>query len=121
MMNIYNVWISEYAGDTYRKCKEVTEEMQAIFPELHIAKGMVTILENGKDYQHQWLVDTDGNIVDPTKNQWVAILEYKEIKPGDPEPIGKCYGCGDWVYGQFYNSRYCNSDCYLKWKKQGKA
>mgnify|MGYP001600206946 CR=1 FL=1 len=112
----YDVWINEYTGDVYRKCREVTEEMLKIFPELRIAKGMVTIIENGKDYQHQWLVDPEGNIVDPTKRQWVAIINYKEIKEGDDQPVGKCYGCGQWVYRQFYNSVYCNLDCYLYWR-----
>lgn len=108
----YVEWINNYRGEIYRKCKEVTEEMQIVFPELRIAKGMVTILDNGKDYQHQWLVDTEGNIIDPTKRQWVAIMEYNEIKSGDDEPVGKCYECGQWVYRGFYNSIYCGSDCY---------
>lgn len=116
----YTIWINGYTGNIYRKCKEVTEEMQTVFPELRIVKGMVTIFESNKDYQHQWLVDIEGNIVDPTKRQWVAIIEYKEIKDGDNKPIGKCYGCGGWVYGQFYNFMYCNSNCYLKWKKEEK-
>ena len=76
-MNRYEEWIVNYKGDIYRKCKEVSIEMQQVFPELRIAKGLVTIMENGKDYQHQWLLDEENNIVDPTRRQWLGIEEFE--------------------------------------------
>jgi len=111
MMNKYQKWIHEYKGDIYRKCVEVSTEMQQVFPELRMAKGLVTIMENGKDYPHQWLLDSEGNIVDPTRKQWAGIEEYKEIKEGDPYPIGICMNCGDYVYSDSINSIACSSEC----------
>ena len=111
--NKYTDWINNYTGDIYRKCVEVTKEMVLLFPELHIVKGMVTIMENDKDYQHQWLVDSEGNIVDPTAHQWLGIVKYKEIKEEDDKPIGKCIECGEWVYGCFVGGVCCSSVCLM--------
>ncbi len=37
-MNKYDKWISNYKGNIYRRCKEVSEEMQKEFPELKIVR-----------------------------------------------------------------------------------
>ena len=116
-MNRYEEWIVNYKGDIYRKCKEVPIEMQQVFPELRIAKGLVTIMENGKDYQHQWLLDEENNIVDPTRRQWLGIEEYKEIKEGDPYPKGKCMNCGEFVFSDCGYSNVCSPECHLEMEK----
>ena len=108
-------WIDNYTGDIHRQCVEVSNEMKAVFPELRIAKGLVTIFENGKDYPHMWLVDAENNIVDPTKQQLMDILEDKEIKDSDPQPVGKCMNCGEYVFERFYMSAFCGDKCYKEY------
>jgi hypothetical protein len=117
MKEQYSQWIDSYKGDVFRKCVEVTQEMKTAFPELRIARGMVTIVEDCKDYPHQWLVDSSGNIIDPTKRQWLGIIEYKEVTSKENEPVGKCPNCGDWVYGKFYNSMFCNKSCSEQYER----
>jgi len=113
----YNEWIENYTGDIHRKCKEVSEEMQQVFPELRIAKGLVQIEENRKWYQHQWCVSLDGDIIDPTAKQWVGILEYKEIGNDDPYPKGKCINCGGWVFSDSGMSSFCSEECVIEYNE----
>ena len=110
-MNKYQQWIENYEGDIYRKCKEVSLEMQQVFPELRIAKGLATIIEDDKQYQHQWLVSPEGDIVDPTAKQWIGIYHYQEITEEDPKPIGKCMNCGNWVFSDQSSSVFCSTEC----------
>ena len=110
-MNKYQRWIQNYNGRIYRKCKEVSEEMQKAFPELKIVKGMVTIIENLKEYQHQWLIDINNNIVDPTAKQWAGIVDYRPIDENDLEqiPTQRCHNCGGWCYGKRQTT--CSPEC----------
>lgn len=117
MQQKYEDWIEEYPGDIFRKCVEVTKEMQQVFPELRIAKGLVTILENGKDYQHQWLVDEEDNIVDPTAKQWAGIMQYKEIKEGDPYPTGVCANCGGYIFSDYNDLTVCSNKCWKEYSR----
>lgn len=113
MLDCYQQWINNYSGDIFRKCKEVSLEMQSVFPELRIAKGLVQIIENNKWYQHQWCVDQTDNIVDPTARQWQAIIAYKEIKDTDPKPVGKCMNCGEFVFSDSkFGVDVCSKQCY---------
>lgn len=107
----YGQWIKNYKGEIFRRCVEVTAEMRAQFPELRVAKGLVTIVENCKDYQHQWLVAPDGGIIDPTARQWLGIIDYKEIGDNDPKPIGKCLNCGEYVFENMFSSIFCGDRC----------
>lgn len=116
MNSKYEKWIQNYDKDIHRKCIEVSNEMEEEFPELIIAKGLVRILENNKWYQHQWLEDESGNIIDPTKEQWLKIVEYKKINDDDPKPIGKCYNCGEWVFDNNISSSFCNNKCSSEYK-----
>lgn len=112
-MNKYSNWIKNYTGSKFRTCKEVSELMQATFPELRIAKGLVQIIENCKWYQHQWLVNTNGNIIDPTSSQWLGIIEYNEIKESDPKPVCKCMNCGEIIFSDFnFGREICSESCY---------
>jgi hypothetical protein len=120
MKQEYQDWIDNYKGDIFRKCVEVTQEMQQVFPELRIVKGMATILEDFNDYPHQWLIDLEGNIVDPTKKQWIGIIEYKEITEKDEQLVGKCPNCGEWIYGNY--REFCDDKCadsYLRYIMSG--
>ena len=110
-MTKYQKWIDNYPGDIYRKCKEVSEEMKIVFPDLIIARGLVKLFDNGKWYQHQWLKTVDEEIIDPTAKQWIMIEEYKEIKEEDDKPVGKCSNCGEYVFGRFINTIFCSEDC----------
>jgi hypothetical protein len=110
-MNKYREGINNYNGDIYRKCKEVSLEMQQVFPELRIAKGLVNIIEDDKQYQHQWLVSPEGDIIDPTAKQWAGVYNYIEIKENDPYPIGKCMNCGEWVFSDSDSAPFCSERC----------
>lgn len=117
MQQKYKDWVNNYPGETFRKCQEVTEEMKKVFPELRIAKGLVTIIENGRDYQHQWLVDENDLIVDPTSNQWAGIMQYKEIKEGDPYPTGVCANCGGFIFSDYGDSTVCSDKCHKEYMR----
>jgi len=115
-MNIeYKEWIADIPlKDSFGKCKEQSNRMQMKFPELLIAKGFV-ILSNMKKYQHMWLKDEDGNVIDPTAKQYTgyAVHSYQEIGEDDPVPVGKCVNCGEFIMSN--KSEYnplCSSECY---------
>lgn len=98
--------------------------MVQAFPELRIAKGMVLTIEKMEWYQHQWCVDQDNRIVDPTADQWTKIIEYKEIKSEDAKPIGKCPNCGEWIFEGGYSTDICSEKCkraYLAYLNSGVA
>ena len=108
----YLEWIANYPDSIHRRCVQVTEAMQAQFPELIICRGLVTIEENCREYQHQWLRTVDGEVVDPTAQQWLGIIEYEEITDPQQEPVGKCMWCGGWVRrnrGGLFCSDYCEN------------
>ena len=109
----YVKWIEENV-DTggYRKCREVTEEMVRVFPELRRVRGHYRCLVTDLRYQHWWCVDPSGAIVDPTVAQFTAngLCEgdYEAWDEGLPEPTGKCINCGEFCYnGDCVCSRAC--------------
>lgn len=93
------------------KCVEFCGQMKMRFPELEIKRGVVWSEDNidnphvkyPRQYDHAWLTDSKGSIIDPTVRQFDAIgkLIYKEFKD---IPHGKCMGCGmyHWVPGSLY-------------------
>ena len=116
MESKYIAWINknckEY-NEVVGKCIERTNEMIVEFPELKIVKGFACRVngngEVSKKYLHQWLVNENGEIIDPTKGQYDAIcFFYEEIQDDDPKPKGKCINCGNWVYD---NSFTCSDKC----------
>lgn len=106
----YSQWIADYNGSIYRRCKEVSTEMKQAFPELIIVRGLVSIVESSKTFQHQWLIAPDGTIIDPTANQWIRIIEYIPIDESDPRniPTGRCMNCGEWCFGRYDT---CSEKC----------
>ena len=115
MMSTYQDWIDNYRGPIHRQCKAVTVIMQKEFPELRIARGLVKTIENAKWYQHQWLVDENGCIIDPTSCQWAGVIKYKEIEGGDNLFCVKCLNCGEWITGEKI-SFFCGEKCRAKWE-----
>ncbi len=108
----YKAWISEHVeGDGYGQCRQATEDMAKEFPELKRVRGHYFDSLWGKR-EHWWLVDPEGNIVDPTAMQFPTkgTNRYVPWREGDPEPIGQCYNCGDYVFNKDYNGA-CSEDC----------
>ena len=113
-MDKYTEWIKEYKGSIFRKCVEVTEEMQKKFPELTFVIGHVRTCENPcKEVPHQWLETKEGEIIDPTKKQWFGIMEYNKYNEGNLIPVGICVNCGEQIYGLPHStaSLLCSDEC----------
>lgn len=107
----YMEWIRNYSGETWRKCSEVTLEMNEEFPELIRTRGHVEIAESPNPQQHWWLETTDGKVVDPTAGQWSMILCYHPWEEGAEEPTGKCPNCGEYSYrGRLLCSSRCDKE-----------
>lgn len=90
-------------------CGHVTAEMKEAFPELRRVRGHV--LHRGKRYPHWWCQAEDGQIIDPTVNQFLphpTPEQYEEHLDQDPEPTGKCYNCGEYTYD---GASFCTDLC----------
>lgn len=102
MSPAYHPWIEAYmARQNYillGKCREAVAEMRAVFPELIEKRGHV-LCKWGKR-GHIWLVTAEGEIVDPTADQFPLFppLRYEEWKPGESVLVGKCMNCGDEIW-----------------------
>lgn len=118
----YAEWIANYVKRhprTYGLCGSACKEMRAVFPELVEVPGWC----NGRE--HVWLVDPEGNIVDPTASQFGDPvmdgfgLEYRAWKPGDEVRVGRCMNCGEDIYAEVENLKdggkshrsVCSDDC----------
>ena len=63
--------------------------------------------------QHWWCVAPDDSIVDPTLEQYAAVMLYAELDLDDPEvrrgiPTGVCMDCGGDVYE---GATFCSDAC----------
>lgn len=105
----YEAWIAANVKVSYGKCAKVTLAMQAEFPELTRVRGHYYCTAWG-EREHWWLVDSDGGIVDPTKDQFPSKGNghYEPWVEGSPEPTGMCPNCGDLVYD---GRELCSSRC----------
>jgi hypothetical protein len=111
MMNDkYLKWIAENVTEQYGKCKEVTDKMKEVFPELQQIRGHYYCHTWG-ERAHWWLTDEDGTIIDPTKEQFPSKGNgpYEPWIEGSPEPTGKCPNCGELIYHGGYT---CNESCH---------
>ena len=100
MIQRYQDYISKYHYSyelCYGKCHEAVRQMQKEFPELRTAVGYVFAGSWG-DREHAWLVDVDGNIVDPTAKQFPGVGDYREWQAGDPVDVGPCANCGEAIW-----------------------
>ena len=97
----YEEWIAPYAANKERlmgACKWVCELMMKKFPELKIVPGHVQVPEPWGKRGHFWLVDPEGNIVDPTAAQFPGILSYEPWTDDEKIRVGKCMNCGDDIW-----------------------
>ena len=71
--NDYDEWIKEWAaGNCYIRCQEYTWAMCKHFPELRRVEG-VWIDATGERHGHFWCETPDGEIVDPTFEQFECL------------------------------------------------
>ncbi len=104
-------WIREHVvtDGCHGTCRETVADMASVFPELKPVCGYYCDPVEGKR-PHWWLVDVDGNIVDPTRHQFLSdgLFAYEALRR---EPTGKCAGCGCFVYtGQSFCGPACIDD-----------
>jgi hypothetical protein len=99
----YVAWIAaNVEGDGYGKCRDVSENMAAAFPELKQVRGWYDCPLWGAR-SHWWCRTEDGTIVDPTAAQFpsAGIFNYRELDESNREqlvPAGTCPNCGGAVY-----------------------
>lgn len=125
----YDDWIAAYherlggGFKTLGRCQQASREMKAAFPELEIVKGHVHCPEPWGKRGHWWLVDPEGNIVDPTAAQFPLIFEYEPYREGDEIRVGTCMDCGEALRGQPGTHRtFCDKTCeetYLTYMNGG--
>lgn len=98
MKPAYIDWIKTVVEPTGR-CAEVTLEMQAAFPELTRVRGHYYCPFWG-EREHWWLVDEEGQVVDPTAAQFPSrgVGHYEPWDESRPEPTGMCPECGEYCY-----------------------
>lgn len=102
------------------KCTIYTPLMAKVFPDLKIKKGVVFSKYNPdnysdilfKQYPHTWLEDPEGNIIDPTKIQFLNLinLEYKEL---NGTIMCKCINCGNYFMSE-YSKGTCSNECSIE-------
>ena len=105
----YSEWIVINVIDPEGTCKGTTIAMQEKFPELTRVRGHYHCPVWG-EREHWWLIDPDGEIVDPTKHQFPTHGdgEYVPWNEGDPEPTGMCPNCGGYAYD---GNTFCSDEC----------
>lgn len=118
----YETWINERFNDiksTMGMCREACEVMKKDFPELNVTNGFVHLLDIDEPQMHWWLKKSDGEIVDPTKFQYVwngtPIMHYEEIDASHPArnfPRRKCMNCGKYYYQtEKHFANVCSEKC----------
>lgn len=110
----YEKWIKKNVGDPRHRCAEYTLEMQEVFPELKRIRGHYYA---EREYPHWWLEDVDGNIIDPTVEQFIsADGVYIPWDESQPEPIGRCLNCGELTYESSLNYNICSDICDMSFR-----
>ena len=96
------------------QCREATEAMQAAFPELRRVRGHVYLWNTDKQPPHWWLVDTEGEVVDPTAHQFPTLLGYEPHDESRGEPVGMCAECGGYIYPTdgWSDTTTCSERCF---------
>lgn len=102
-MSRYDSWILENyptSDKAYGKCREAAQSMVKAFPELAVTNGFVYDALWG-EREHWWCKDQEGAIVDPTRCQFPAVIEYQEVDNDHPVrkyPRERCHECGEHYY-----------------------
>lgn len=109
----YQAWIDAHVTETYGKCREVSKQMADAFPELTRVRGHYYCPIWG-ERTHWWLVTQDGDIVDPTAEQFPSkgLGHYEPWDESQPEPTGRCPNCGGYV---FNGDTCCSAACSLEY------
>jgi hypothetical protein len=109
----YSQWIAENRpSDPWGKCEAITRLMAAAFPELRRVRGHYICQIQGR-LPHWWMVTPDGQIIDPTRDQFASNGEGAYEPHEGPEPTGTCLNCGELLYG---DEKFCNADCAQEMK-----
>jgi len=75
MEDKYRDWIDANVDDDgFGLCQEYAELMAGEFPELRAVYGYYNI--DDRSFPHCWCVDTDGNVIDPTVEQFGTGGQY---------------------------------------------
>lgn len=97
---MYENWIKQHYPYSYLaklQCAEATQSMVAEFPELRRVRGYIYIGVHQRP--HWWCETKDGEIVDPTVQQYETVpVMYEEVPADAYEPHGKCLECGDLLF-----------------------
>ena len=103
---------SKYRG----KCKEMSEELIKKDSSLRLVRGFYCDPIWNTEDQHWWCEDTEGNIIDPSKDQFPTrglAGTYREF-----DGYFTCYGCGKQLEEfegiQRGNVIVCAGECYNK-------
>ena len=114
MKKTYFAWIAQHVpGNPIGMCSGVTLKMQKAFPELKRVRGWYRCRFWG-ERDHWWLVSPEGEIIDPTADQFPSLGggEYRPIDESNPDQlvrVGKCMDCGGPVYDTLANADAGNS------------
>lgn len=115
----YLDWISDNfptPESAHCKCREATEEMVEVFPELVRVRGFAVVWEPyglpPTKAPHWWCETVEGVVVDPTGHQYpTEILHYEPLDESKGEPTGKCPNCGELCYqGRYTCSEKCEEE-----------
>lgn len=106
----YEDWMAaNVSGNGFGDCKKITEAMAAEFPELKRVRGHYYCMIWG-ERGHWWLTDSEGQIVDPTCQQFPSRGggRYVPWDEGTEEPTGRCPNCGGLIFG---GGQVCSDAC----------
>ena len=104
----YAKWIAENRpDDPWGQCEALTRLMATAFPELRRVRGHYVCPLQGR-LPHWWMVTADGQIVDPTQDQFASKGEGSYEEYEGREPTGTCLNCGELVFG---DDKFCNEKC----------
>jgi len=114
MRALYQAWIRENVPENPAgKCREVTRRMREAFPELRRVRGH--FLDVSGERPHWWLLDPDGDILDPTVSQFglkgpPSPYRYLPRDEREPEPTGRCLECGELCFPP-HGPEFCSLPC----------
>jgi hypothetical protein len=94
-------------------CAEMTLDICEEFPSLTRVRGHYICDIWGK-WTHWWVIDENGEIIDPTVDQFPSkgLGTYIPNVEGTAEPVGKCINCGEYIFEAKSKSlSFCSKNC----------
>jgi hypothetical protein len=94
------------------QCNELAEKFAEHFPDLTAQPGFY------EGQEHIWCKDSEGNIVDPTYEQFRPGGRYEEYDENFHEIcVGRCPNCGNHIYDLKKNARdFCDKECETSYR-----